>query len=91
MRVETFWNTCTTATVSFNNSGNVLAREWYGDLLPPAADAGCIDIPVYTVALAKDRNMKIVLEINLGAEIPVAWLGFNYTGTLCSHCYLDTL
>ena len=77
LRIETYWNTCSTSTVAFNNSRNVLDREMHSLL-----DAGCIDIAVMTAALGKERNMTIVLTINTGTEIPTQWQSYNYTQML---------
>ena len=63
--------------MSFNNSGDVLTREMNSLL-----DIGCIDVAVYTAALAVERSMKVVLTINLGADIPVAYQQYNYSQML---------
>ena len=60
-----------TCTV-FDNTGNVLQREMDFKL-----DFGHVDIQVKAAQLAKARNMKIIHNVNLGAAIPVAWLGYR--------------
>ena len=77
VRVETFINSCTGPSPPFNNSGNFLFRE-----LNYLLDVGCIDVQVNTAQLAKSRNMKVILTVNLGTAIPAPWLDFNYTQML---------
>ena len=76
VRVTTSHNTSSTPTV-FNNTGDVLERERNFGL-----DQGNIDIAVKTAGLAKERNMRIVHTINLGADIPSAWQQYNYSQML---------
>ena len=73
MRVETALSQCTGPTPPFNNSGDVRLRE-----LNFALDFGCIDLQVRTAALAKSRNMKIILTVNFGTDIPAAWTNYSY-------------
>lgn len=77
VRVETFIDSCTGPSPPFNNSGDVLFRE-----LNYLLDSGCIDTQVKTAQLAKSRNMKVILTVNLGIAIPTPWLHFNYTQML---------
>ena len=77
VRVEIYWNSCSTVTSHFNNSGDVASRE-VNSLL----DSGCIDIAVMTAASGKEQHMKVVLTINMGAAIPLAWQSFNCTHML---------
>ena len=77
VRVETYRNLSSQPTTAFNNSGAVLNRE-----LNSLLDIGNIDIAVLTAGLAKERNMKVVLTINMGADIPTAWQQFNYSQML---------
>lgn len=77
VRVETFIDSCTGPNPPFDNSGNVLFRE-----LNYLLDSGCIDVQVKTAQLAKSRNMKVILTVNLGTAIPTPWLHLNYTQML---------
>lgn len=77
IRIETNRNMSSSPTTSFNNSGNVLYRE-----LNSLLDIGNIDIAVLTAGLAKERNMNVVLTLNMGADIPPAWQQYNYSQML---------
>lgn len=77
VRVETNITTCSGPSPPFDNSGNVLERESLDDL-----DGGCIDIQVQAAQLANDRNMKVVLTINMGIMIPEGWQSYNFAQML---------
>lgn len=77
VRVQTQRNMSSSPTVAYNNSGNVLQRE-----LRSTFDVGGIDVEVLTAGLAKERNMKVELTINMGSDIPPAWQQYNYTEML---------
>lgn len=76
VRVTTSYNTSSTPTI-FNNTGDVLERERNFGL-----DKGNTDIAVKTAGLAKERNMRVVHTINMGADIPSAWQQYNYSQML---------
>ena len=73
LSTKTDVETCTT----FDNSGDVLQRE-----MDFCLDFGGVDVQVQAAQQAKARNMKIIHNVNLGALIPDAWLGFSYAQML---------
>ncbi len=77
VRVESFITDCVGPSPAFDNSGDVESREMNSQL-----DGGCLDIQVQTAQIAKEHNMKVVLTLNMGFDIPVAWQGFNYAQML---------
>lgn len=77
IRVESMLGQCLGPSPPFDNSGDVLGREKNFQL-----DAGCIDIQVNTALLGKARNMKIVLTVNFGPDIPTAWYSYSYAQML---------
>ena len=72
IRVQTWMKPDSNACTTFDNSGNVLQREMDFKL-----DFGHVDTQVRAAQLAQARNMKIVHQVNLGAALPDAWLGYR--------------
>lgn len=77
VRVETSLGQCIGPDLEFDNSGDVLGRE-----MNYLLDFGCISTQVAVAVMAKARNMKIILTVNFGPDIPTAWYDYTYVQML---------
>ena len=71
-RVEAFTTSTLGACPPFDEN-NVLNRELNFEL-----DDACLVTQVTSAQIAQNHNMKVVLTLNMGFDIPVAWQDYNY-------------